>query len=71
MDGVRVHILDLRNGEWSWYPIDDVNANVSDYRRIDEAMRNGQKPKDIGMKRVGEWRENTWPEGSREAVYEL
>ena len=69
--GIRVSVLDLRNGEWSWSPVDDVTANVADYRVIDDALASGKRPKDIGMKRVGPWRENTWPEGSREAVYEL
>jgi len=68
---LRVNILDLRNGEWVWKPVDDVTANVADYRRLDQAVANGQRPRDIGMKRVGPWRENTWPEGSREAEYEL
>lgn len=68
---VRVTILDFRNGEWHAQFPEGVPPTSKEIRRLQNAMNNGQKPKDIGMKRVGPWRENTWPEGSREAVYEL
>ena len=64
-------ILDFRNGEWSAHPAEGYSVSIENLERIMEAEATGQKPRDIGMKRVGPWRENTWPEGSREAVYEL
>ena len=68
---VRVTILDFRNGEWDAFPAEGHSVTAEGLERIMEAQATGRKPKDIGMKRVGPWRENTWPEGSREAVYEL
>ena len=67
----RVLILDFRNGEWDAFPAEGHSVTVEGLERIMEAQATGRKPKDIGMRRVGPWRENTWPEGSREAVYEL
>lgn len=63
-----VDVMMLPSGEWYGFPRGWLTPRQQ--MRLMEAVRNGGKPEDAGLRIVGEWRTMGWPEGAKEAEYE-